>query len=487
MVKRLSLFVLLSTFFFSAKAQGPKGYELTFKVNGLKDQYVTLAFYLGDKQYIEDSAKVDTNGKVVFKGDTKLEPGIYIYVASKTKFFEFLVNRDNQVFTMETDTAQMVKNMKIKNSPDNRLFYEYLTMLNTKQAELKPIQDKFKKFSKEGPKDSAEVYRKKQDAIDKDVKDYKNRIMAEQPNTFLAGIFRASWEPEIPPAPKGPDGKPIDPEFNYHYVKTHYWDKFDFSDERIIRTPMLQSKIRTYLDRLTPQAPDSLMISAKVIGDKSKANKDVFKFTINYITNYYESSKTMGFDGVFVFMAEEYYLPVPSPAYWVDSAQMVKVKERVNILKYLLLGKPALDLNLPDTTGKEIRLSTVQADYTILFFWDPTCGHCKKETPFLVDFYKRAKGKGIKIYAIGSGGTKDEWKKMIREFKMDFVNVYDELGYRKFYDIYATPVIYLLDKNKIIRAKRLDVPQLEDFMKNQYKITLPPSTLPKAKDEPEKH
>jgi hypothetical protein len=68
---------------------------------------------------------------------------------------------------------------------------------------------------------------------------------------------------------------------------------------------------------------------------------------------------------------------------------------------------------------------------------------------------------------------------------MKWINVYDELGYRKYYDVQTTPMIYLLDKGKIIRAKKLDSPQLNDFLVKQYKLKIPPSTLPKTKDDDE--
>lgn len=475
MAKRLFAAIVLSLFISSAFAQ-TKGHNLTFKIKGIKDEYVRLAFYLGDKQYVEDSAKADANGTVVFKGEDALEPGIYIIAYTKTnKYFEFLLNSTGQDFTLETDTVEPIKHMKVKNSPDNRLFYEYLTYVNGKQDQIKPFQDKYKKFSKEGPKDSAEVYRKKLEVIDKEVKDYKTRIMAAEPGTFLATIFNASWEPDIPPAPKLANGR-TDSTFAYRYFKGHFWDKFPFGDKRVIRTPVLQSKIRQYLDRLTPQTPDSINISATLISEKSAADPDVFHFVVNYITNSYETSKTMGFDAVFVHMAKKYY--VTKRATWIDSTQYEKIKERTIILEPILIGKPALELNLPDTTGKDIRLSTVKGDYVILFFWDPTCGHCKKEAPKLVDFYKRAKDKGIEVYGVASGGTKEDWKKEIREFGMNWVNVYDEIGYRKFYDVQTTPMIYLLDKGKIIRAKKLDTPQLQDFLEKQYKLKFAPSTLP---------
>lgn len=475
-----------SLLFIAALALAQKGHEISFKINGIKDTYVKLAFYLGDKQYLEDSAKVDATGKVVFKGEEALEPGIYLLAYPKNKVIELLIDTDNQHFSFETDTVAPVKNMKIKNSPENKLFYDYLQFIDLKQAQVKPLRAKYDKFVKEKKEDSVKVYRQKLADIDKDVKDYKTNLMTANPKSFVGTIFAATWEPDVPEMPTKADGTK-DSLFPSRYFKAHYFDKFNFGDKRLVRSPILQSKIRYYLDNLTVPVPDSINVSCGYLSDKACANSDVFKFTVNYITNYYETSKTMGFDGVFVYMAKRYYLPEGGnpkcKAFWVDSTQLAKIRERVVILDPILIGKPALELNLPDTTGKEIRLSSVNADYTVMFFWDPTCGHCQKEAPKLVDFANRAKAFGIKVYGIASGGTKEEWKKFIREKKMDFTNVYDEMGYRKFYDIYSTPVIYLLDKNKIIRAKRLDAIQLEDFMHRQYKINFPPSTLPKTKDD----
>jgi hypothetical protein len=50
----------------------------------------------------------------------------------------------------------------------------------------------------------------------------------------------------------------------------------------------------------------------------------------------------------------------------------------------------------------------------------------------------------------------------------------NETNFRKLYDIYSTPVIYLLDENKKILAKRLNIEQIKEFIndlekKNQAK------------------
>jgi hypothetical protein len=70
----------------------------------------------------------------------------------------------------------------------------------------------------------------------------------------------------------------------------------------------------------------------------------------------------------------------------------------------------------------------------------------------------------------------DEWKKFLKEQKIeDWLNVadisFDDEGnplansdWRDKYDIYSTPVVYLLDKEKRILAKRINHDQLKEII-----------------------
>ena len=130
---------------------------------------------------------------------------------------------------------------------------------------------------------------------------------------------------------------------------------------------------------------------------------------------------------------------------------------------------------------------------TILVFWDPECGHCKKELPKLAEYYKKIKDKNsVSVYAVSSDHN-DAWKKFIRDNKLDFMNVavpqevykdqmkvneyvlgghtdVKSLNYASTYDIFTTPQIYLLDKDKIIVGKKLDVELLEQVMEQRFNI-----------------
>ncbi|MCW3084072.1 MAG: hypothetical protein JWP12_1438 [Bacteroidetes bacterium] len=445
-------------------AGGTDGYNIKITAKGLKPATTCqLARYYGDKQYIMDSAKVDDKGEVIFKGTEKWPQGIYLFVPpGKNKYFDFVMD-EGQNFTIETDTADFIKSMKVKGSDENKFFYEYQNFMADKQKQILPLQNAYRRL-KDTNKDSAKIVQDKTAAIDKEVKEYKDNFIKNNPKTFVAKLFKAMEEPVIPEAPILPNGKK-DTTFAYHYYKAHFFDNFDLTDDRLLRSPIFHNKIKQYMDKLTPQIPDSISVSADYLIGKSRPNQEVFKYLVYWLTYTYESSKIMGMDAVFVHMVDQYY--VTKQAFWVDSTQQYKITKRGAELKPLLLGKKAPAIKMPDSTGKYISLYDIKAKYTVVVFWDHGCGHCKKEIPKLLEVYNsKLKAKGVQVYAIETEDKPEDWKKFIRDYKLNWTNVQELDDYKravtkKIYDIYSTPVIYLLDENKIIRAKRIDSDQLE--------------------------
>ncbi len=89
----------------------------------------------------------------------------------------------------------------------------------------------------------------------------------------------------------------------------------------------------------------------------------------------------------------------------------------------------------------------------------------------LKDFMTR-KGKqyDIEVFAVCSDTNMREMKNYIRQYDMDWINVNGPraytANYHDLYDIYSTPIIYLLDEKKTILAKRLTVEQIESFIEH---------------------
>jgi len=466
------LFVVSSLYVFAAGQKPTTKYSIKVRLNGLKDTVCYLAYHFGDKQYLKDTAVVDSKGNMVFEGKEKLLGGIYLVVLPNKSSFEFLVPNEQAFFSFETDTSKMIENMKVSGSKENELFFGFLNFLAKKTKESDPFLEGYKR-NKDKNKDSASYFQSKLGEVDKEVKAHRMKIVNENPGTLISKIFSASTELEIPETPILPDGKK-DSTFAYRWMKIHYFDNVDFSDERLLRTPILHSKMKYYLDNLTPPAPDSIKRSVDFIISKTEANKEVFKFFVWNITSTYETSNIMGMDAIFVHMAENYYLS--GKAFWIDSTIKNKIRERYVTLKPLLIGKKVPNISLPDTSNNFHDLYGQNKKFTVLYFWDPHCGHCQKETPKLNDFYNDPKNKDIGIFAVGTDHP-DDWKKFVKEKNLLFLNVCNAAGentvyydLRKMYDVYSTPTIYILDEKKEIIGKKLSVDNINDFLEDYNKM-----------------
>jgi thiol-disulfide isomerase/thioredoxin len=462
-MKLFTTLFVFTLFAFSFSANASDGYKIKCKVNGVKDSACYLAYYFGDKQYLKDTAKSDAAGNFEFSGKEKLPGGIYMIVMPKRKYFEVILDKE-QVFSLETDTADFSKNMKIKGSKDNEVFYQYLDFITKKSKEMEALKEEQK--DKDEKSDLVKKSKEKMQKVDAEVKEYKLQFIKDHPDMLLSQVFKASQEPDIPEAPLLPNGKK-DSTYAYRFFKAHYWDGTNFTDERILRTPVFANKVKYYMEKLVLQIPDSLNKESEFLVEKARPNKEMFKYMVYWLTNTYETSNLMGADAVFVNMVKKYYKT--GQAYWVNDTVLKKINDRGDQLDKILIGKVAPDLLVQDTNLVNHPLSAFNAKVTLLYFWDPDCGHCKKVTPKVLEFYQEYKSKGVEVFAVCTnfGETMDLWKKGIKEMKLKWFNVADlfnKTGYKKTYDIYSTPVMYVLDKDKKIRAKRIGPENLKDIV-----------------------
>ena len=248
---------------------------------------------------------------------------------------------------------------------------------------------------------------------------------------------------------------------NTGYIKKHFWDNVDFSDERLVYTPLLDSKLEMYFTRLVPSIPDTFSADADKIIAKARASKEVFKYVVHWLTTYAQESNIMGMDAVFVHLVENYYMK--GDAFWLNSGTLQKYIDRAKSVAPNVIGNIAPPMKMEKRDGGNITLEDVKAKYTLLVFWSPDCGHCVEEVP-RIDSAVKAAGldkKGLKIIGFNIDLETEKWNKVIKDKKLsdNWIHVYDPKrisNYRAQYDVYGTPSIYLLDEKKIIRGKKLD-------------------------------
>ena len=473
-------YILLLATMFCLTTVRSQHFTVTLQAGQYQSGIAYLTYHMGKNLSVEDSAAVNNKGTAVFTGKRKLPPGIYaVVLPGKSKSVDFLIDKE-QVITVKIDTTDLLLKTIVTGSPANILLQQYQKAIAAK-AQL--LDAEKKAYSASTTKADTALHEANYNRLNKELNDYRDNIIKSQPASMMAVLLNAMKDPAVL------NNKPQthnDSLQNYYYYKTHYWDGITFMDERVIRTPFFLPRLeRYYRELIVPQA-DSIIKEADYQLLLARSCPEMYKFLLNWLTDEYISPKYMGHDAVFVHLFEKYHSKGLSN--WLNEKQMETVSRRAYMLMANLIGAKAADLEMLDTTGKPSPLYDVAADYTVVVFWDPTCGHCKEELPWLDSVYRANwKAHNVKMYGVLSADSKEdlrqEWLKYIREHNLkDWVNVYQtkeieaansaaqKPGYRQLYDVTLTPTIYLLDKEKRIIAKKLTWQQLDDLLQVKWKM-----------------
>jgi peroxiredoxin len=87
----------------------------------------------------------------------------------------------------------------------------------------------------------------------------------------------------------------------------------------------------------------------------------------------------------------------------------------------------------------------------------------------LKEAYPDLKKAGAEVIAICTITDTDKWKNFIKEQKLDWLNLGDPLyqnNFRMEYNVRTTPQLYVLNQERRIIAKKIDVEQVLDFIQN---------------------
>ena len=454
----------------SLRAQVLTSYEFKVKIKGVSDTTLFLAHHYGAQQYVIDTVKINSNSEAVFSGNDTLPGGIYLCVAPslKNKYFEFIVSGKEPKFQMETDTFDFVKNMKVTGSKENTIFYEDLNFINTKKTEITLLKNKLQSVgetSEEGKQIKEEMK-----SVNKQVEDERARIISENPGLFYASFLQCITDIKIPDAPINPDGTK-DSTFAIRYVRNHYFDNINFNDERLLRTNMYDIRVKKYLKDYVQKTPDSINVAIDFILNKTKVNKYTFQFITVMLLNEYANSKIMGFDAVYVYIVDKYYST--GQAFWLDDVGLYRIQAQADKIRPILIGKQAPPLILQDTLNKDIALYSLNNKFTVIVFWSPDCGHCKKDMPKFEKLYPELAPLGVEFYAVYSEEEIDKWKKWLSEHTYPWINVANiklKEAYQVKYNVDQTPMIFILDKNKKINGKKIGVDQIKEIILHQLEM-----------------
>ncbi len=444
---------------YKAKAEAP---DITIQIEGYTGGGTAkLIGVFTDQNYLADSARISPTGEIRFKRSEPYFPGMLFAVLPNNENIQMLVDLD-QTFALKTKMGSLVESMQVEGSEDNKLLYQVIVWEEAQRPALQQTEVKIKSAKPGSPE--YQQAKAEQDKLTADRTTYLRDIFDKNPNLLYTKFKMAGQNPELGEVNKA-DGTRDTAKVVYWY-RNYFWDGVDFSDERLLYTPVISNKLKRYVNELTPQVSDSIVASSFKLVDKVQSYPEYFKYFANWIVLNYDPNKSTLMDpqAVWVNMIQRYF--TYDKAFWADSVETHGLQLRAYEMAASLVGKKGPDVNAMGIDGKMHSIYEMTDPYIVVYMWNPDCEHCAEQTPQLVNMYPNLKKQGVDVYGIAINTEDAKYRNTVKKYNMPWVNVFDATNksiYAKYY-LDNTPEVYVLDKDRNIIAKNLHVDQIQTIL-----------------------
>ena len=215
---------------------------------------------------------------------------------------------------------------------------------------------------------------------------------------------------------------------------------------------LFESPSNTYREQVQGyvQALDMILTKASV-------NEEVYGYYRKELTDRYRYGN---FDILGAYLME--YFRERNPL--LPNILPGNIISRLSKLKIISIGNQAPNILMPTYDGKNMSLSDIKSDYTLLVFWSTNCQHCTEMLPALKQVYDNKKGNSLEVLAISFDMDKTQWESFLKKGNFGWLNYSDLKGWNsdiaKDYYVQGTPTYLLLDKGKTVIYKPATIEEL---------------------------
>ena len=256
------------------------------------------------------------------------------------------------------------------------------------------------------------------------------------------------------------------PELRAQYVAEHYWDNFDFRDTAYIHLPDITEQAAVnYMDLLRLVSPEVATNSLKGLVEKASAEPLMMNYMWKTFFRYWhEPNSPLKNEDLFILFCQGVEQTPEVGLFLQERAAYYRKMAEKN-----RMGTVATDFVYTLANGKQGRLHGIQADYTLVFFYNPDCHTCAeiKREMRLSSMLSRLVAKGeLKVLTIYPDEDVELWRNRLDEMDTTWINGYDKeqvLTLDQRYDLSSIPSFYLLDKDKKVLLKDADWNQVVHF------------------------
>ena len=241
----------------------------------------------------------------------------------------------------------------------------------------------------------------------------------------------------------------------------HFWDGIEAFDGPTDENPVLSSQLDFYFDKLVVPLPDSITLEINHLVERTESNTELRDFILWHLLEKYRHPEYIGQDQVFVWLYDQYFSHLEISD--LNETNLAMIRDKAERLRRLALFNLAPDFKLDNS----LNLYSIEGEYTVVFFYDHDCDVCKQEmrdldsvcvehpeiTVLAMDMNLDSSG-GFAIRTQGIG----DFKSPIQHRRI--TNPSELIALSDAYDIETTPLIYVLDKDKRIIAKKIRAKQI---------------------------
>lgn len=439
--------------------------RIDFHVSGFPAPAALIGYYSAGATYRVDSVAVGADGHfTLIKAD--LKPGIYFVAADKNRLFDFVLPTAADTFSIFGTVGDEV-DLKATGSLQNTAFFSFEQQRQEVEAKIISRQSMYDMVSKATNRDpeALKPLEKEIDGYYRQIDSMARAFIVQHPHHLYAHMLR-SVRPPDPPKSLTPTLKGKSNPVYRRWMRRHYWDHTDFTDESLLNNPFWPTFFDNYFDRFITAIPDSITTAVDEVLKQMPKNGAFYRFGVMRFMQSFEMSDAPGADLIFVHMVDNYLKIKETP--WLDIATLTRLEYKADIFRPVLTGKMAPPLDLSDEEGRAFRLDTVAGKLTLLVFYSPLCNHCMTVMPDIYQTWLDSRTFGVQAVAISVDEQYRNWQQFIRQQNWEWHDLADPAGKNVFEKQYLTnnlPVIYLLDKNKHILRKRIKPEELRDVLK----------------------
>ena len=438
--------------------ESSNGYNFKIIIrNNIAENKITLKRMYGSMLISVDSTQTDKNQTASFQGSESLQSGMYFLSLNSDLKYGFLISSNqSQNFTIEINPRQLVERRRFIGSDENTAFLEYESYLRHYQLELANLN--LQLYLGMENADSIVIEKEKQNIK------YSNYCENLEKNFCGSTLAFLAKHNQFPTSINFNSVLNNTLNTNTLTNRKNYFNAIDFSDERLITTPILQQKILYYFQSQELEQLNQTTTKIDEFVSKIKSNSKIYQVSLEIMYSNFYHSAAFNRSEIYNYIAENYI--VNFRKIWNNSSFIQQIQERLSKSKLNQPGTIATNLKLKSPDGEIIELNTIKAPYTVILFYDPDCEACVSTTKYLISAYNKIIAEKFEVFAVYLGTNKRTWLSYIELHQLNWINAADLDGKQqieKKYDVNALPLIYLLDKDKKVIARDIGINELVGY------------------------